>query len=227
VDSTVRALCAADRRLMREWRQGCWAAERAVEAGLLAQRQSLAQLGQQLLDAQRREMAGFRGLVASAAAPAAANSGPAANQLGSGDARAATAAAAQLLDPLAHLKTEGHATALLAAAADELQQLQPVAQQWAELAGATSSELAGLRQTAAELGREVQALVGGEGEEAEGAASGAMQQLREAASAAEEGMALLGPTRQALTEWWTSPAVTAAPWVKRECLACPPPCHAN
>lgn len=218
VDSTVRALCAADSRLMREWRQGCWAAEQAVEAGVLAQRQPLAQLGQQLLDAQRRELAGFRG---PAAAGSAASRGPAASQPTSGGARAATEAAAQLLDPLAHLKTEGHAAALLAAATVELQLLQPVARQWAELACATSSELAGLQQTAAELQRQVQALVGGEGEDTEGAASGAMRQLREAAAAAEEGMALLGPTRQALTEWWTSPAVTAAPWVKRECL-CPP-----
>ena len=214
VDSTMRALCAADSRLMRQWRQGCWAAEPAVEAGVLAQRQPLAQVGQQLLDAQRRELAGFRGL---AAAGSAANSGASASQPTGSGARAATAAAAQLLDPLAHLKTEAHAATLLAAATDELQLLQPVARQWAELARTTRSELAGLQQTAAELQREVQALLGGEGEGAEGAAPGAMQQLREAAAAAEEGMALLGPTRQALTEWWTSPAVTAALWVKREC----------
>lgn len=203
LDAAVRALCAADGAAMRAWRQGTWKAQEQVEA-VAAQRQVLAQLAQQLLDAQRAELAAFRAAASEAGSKAPGEAPPAASS--------ATREAAQLLEPLAHLKSDEHAATVVAAAADELRQLQSSLQQWEALANASAGRLAGLQSTACELAGRVAAL------QQDGGADAAMAQLREAAAAAEEAGALVVRTRQALSEWWTSPAVTAAPWVKRECV---------
>lgn len=212
LDGAVCALCCADSLVMRQWRQGTWQAQEVVEAGVLAQRQPLASLGRRLAEVQRQEMAAFRRQAdnANATRPVAATEQPAASA-GSGGAssRGQTLAAAQLLDPLAGLKTEAAAAAVVAAASTELQELQPVTQQWSELAAASGDRLAALRATAAELEGAMGAL------RAEGGAA-PLAQLREAAAAAEEGSAAVVCARQALSEWWTTPAVTATPWVKRE-----------
>lgn len=217
LDAAVRALCVADSRVMRQWRQGAWRAAEHVEAHLLPRRQPLLDLAERLLDVQRRELAAFR---SSATAAAAAGAGK--EQAGSaaacgggsgggwrGAATAGAAAAAQLLDPLAHLKDGGHAAALVQAATAELQQLQPVREQWAALAAGSAAQLAELQAAAAQLQAQAQALQQDGG-------SAPLAQLREAAAAAKEGAALVGRVRQALSEWWTSPAVAATPWLKRE-----------
>lgn len=209
LDGTLRALCCADGQVMRQWRQGTWRAQEALEAGVLAQWQPLAQLGQQLLEAQQQELAAFRRQAAGCSA-AGAGGCPAGSAAAATDA--VVQAAAQRLDPLAHLKTVEHAAAEVTAAAGELQSLQPVEQQWAELAVASSTQLAQLQATAQELQQRVAAL------QAEGG-SAALQQLAEAAAAAEEGTALVAAARQAMTEHWTWPALTATPWVQRECWA--------
>lgn len=203
LDAAVRALCCADSQVMRQWRQDVWRAQEAVEMGVLAQRQPLAALGQRLAEAQRQELAAFRR--AAAQQPAGSVVG------GSASARSSVLAAAQLLDPLAGLKTETAAEGVMAAAAAELRELQPAAVQWAGLAEAAAGRLAALQSVAAELQGKVGAL------RDEGGSS-ALAQLREAAAAAEEGSAAVGRARQALSEWWTSPAITATPWVKRELL---------
>lgn len=217
LDGTLRALCCADGQVMRQWRLGTWRAQEALEAGVLAQRQPLAQLGQQLLEAQQQELTAFRRQAVGCSAAGAggcAAARPGKEEGGSAAAAtdAAVQAAAQRLDPLAHLKTAEHAAAEVAAAAGELQSLQPVEQQWAELAAASSTQLAQLQATAQELQQRVAAL------QAEGG-SAALQQLAEAAAAAEEGTALVAAVRQAMTEHWTWPALTATPWVQRECWA--------
>ncbi|PRW60151.1 hypothetical protein C2E21_1578 [Chlorella sorokiniana] len=212
LDGTLRALCCADGQVMRQWRQGTWRAQEALEAGVLGQRQPLAQLAQRLLEAQQQELAAFRQQAASGEAAGASSCAAAqpSKELGAAAQRdAAVLAAAQLLDPLAHTKTAEHAAAVVAAASEELQGLQPVQQQWAELAAVSSRELAQLQGTAEELQQRVAAL------QAEGG-SAALQQLAEAAAAAEEGTALVGAVRQAMTEHWTWPALTATPWVQRE-----------
>lgn len=208
LDAAARYLCCADSRVMRQWRQGTWRAQEVLEAGVLAQRQPLAQLSQQLLEAQQQELAAFRRQTGSSGAAAAA-AGKEAAAAPEAAAAAAAQAAARLLDPLAHLKTAEHAAEVAAAAASELEGLQPVQQQWAELAAASGAQLAQLQATAAELQQRVDAL------QAEGG-SAALQQLREAAAAAEEGTALVGAVRQAMSEHWTWPALTATPWVTRE-----------
>ncbi|KAL4458546.1 hypothetical protein ABPG75_013411 [Micractinium tetrahymenae] len=202
VDAAVRALCAADSAAMRAWRQGTWQAQEQVEAGVASQRQPLVQLAQQLLEAQRAELAAFKA--------AGSEAGSKATGKATAAASLAVKEAAQLLDPLANLRSDQHAAAVVAAAAAELRQLQPVLQQWEALAAASSSQLAALQSTAGELEGRVRAL------QEDGGADAAMAQLREAAAAADEAGALVGRTRQALSEWWTSPAVTAAPWIKRE-----------
>ena len=213
VNGAIRALCVADSTVMRRWRQGTWQAQEVVESRVVAQRRPLAQLGQQLLEAQRSELAAFAAAPALAAAKHSQQeqepAGPAATagKRTAADAHVAVRAAAQLLDPLAHLKTDEHAAELVAAAAAELRQLKPLRQQWAELAARGGEQAAALAAAADELGAGVQALQ-------EGCADG---WLREAAAAAAEGMELVGRTRQALSEWWTTPAVTATSWVKREC----------
>ena len=210
LDGALRALCCADGQVMRQWRQGTWQAQEALEAGVLGQRQLLTQLGQRLLEAQQQELAAFR-QQAAGGSPTGVGGGEAAAAAAQPDA--AVQAAAQLLDPLAHLKTAEHAAAVVAAAAVELQGLHPVQQQWAELAAGVSTQLAQLQGTAEELQQRVAAL------QAEGG-SAALQQLAEAAAAAEEGTALVGAVRQAMTEHWTWPALTATPWVQRECSGC-------
>ncbi len=209
VDAAVRALCAADSAAMRAWRQGTWQAEERLEAGVAAQCRPLSQLAQQLLEAQRAELATFRA-AGSQAGGKVADEAPSA-------ASAAVRKAAQLLNPLAQLKSDEHAAAVVAAAADELHQLQPVLEQWQALASASEDRLEALQSTAGELAGRVAAL------QQDGGANAAMAQLREAVAAAEEAGVLVAHTRQALSEWWTSPAVTAAPWVKRECAGCASP----
>lgn len=211
VDEAVQALCCADGRVMRQWRQGTWRAQEAVETGVLAQRQPLLQLSRQLLEAQQRELAAFQ-----AAADGACCGGDAQPAAACGGG--AVAAAAQLLDPLAALKTEKHASAVVAAAQAELAELQPAEERWLAADAAAASKLAALQEAAAELEQQAVALQG----EASGAEGGptALQQLQEAAAAAEEGAALVAAARQALTEWSTSPAITAAPWVQRKSRRC-------
>ena len=217
LDDAVRALCSADGQVMRQWRQGTWRAQEAVETGVLARREPLAALAERLAQAQGQELAAFREHAGHAAAkrlaaggehPAAAPAAPASAADGSPAGSQATAAA-QLLDPLAGLKTEAAAQAAVAAAQAELQELRPAGQQWAELATAAASRLAALQATAAELEGQVAALQ-------QAGSAETHKQLQAAASAAEEGAAVIAHARQALTEWWTSPAVTATPWVKRE-----------
>lgn len=219
LDGTMRALCCADGQVMRQWRQGTWRAQEALEAGVLGQRQLLVQLGQQLLEAQQQELDAFRRQSAGGGAGGAGDCTPPCNKqcavaasaaTSTAQPAAATQAAAQLLDPLAHLKTAEHAAAVVAAAAEELQGLQPVRKQWAELPGAAGADLAQLQATAEELQQRCDAL------QAEGG-SAALQQLAEAAAAAEEGTALVSAVRQAMTEHWAWPALTATPWVQREC----------
>lgn len=48
--------------------------------------------------------------------------------------------------------------------------------------------------------------------------AGIQEQLENACTAASEGMAAVQSVRSALADWWTLPALKAAPWLKREWL---------
>lgn len=204
VDAAVRALCAADSAAMRAWRQGTWQAEERVQAGVTAQCQPLVHLAQHLLAAQRGELAAFLAAGSEAGSKAA----------GEEPVQAPTAVreAAHVLDPLARWRSDEHAAAEVVAAADEVRQLQPLLQRWEATATASGGELVALQSAAGELAGRVEAL------QQDGSADAAMAQLREAATSAQEAGKLVAGARQALSEWWTSPSVTATPWVKREWL---------
>jgi hypothetical protein len=213
LDVAIHGMCVADGQIIRQWRQGEAHAEEHVQACILAKRQPLAQLSQQLPQAQRAELAAFceAGLQKGHRGDTSTSSGQRALQ--------PPAAAALKLDPHCVLKTSDHVAATVASAAAELEQLLPSAKRWAELVAASSSQQQELQQTAAALQQQVQRL------QQEGGSQAAAE-LRQAVAAMEEGRALAGRVRQALSEWWTMPAVAATPWLKRErCRRCWPTCR--
>ncbi|KAI3435906.1 hypothetical protein D9Q98_001964 [Chlorella vulgaris] len=216
VDAAVRAMCEANARVLQQWRQGSRQAAGQLKAQVSLQSQSLLLASQRLLAAQREELAAFRQQTPlGAPGPAqqlpqpATDKGTAAvskNELENAMVGADTVAAASLLDPLARFKSAAHAASLLQQAGTELQQLLPLQEQWAELRRSSDAQLADLQQTAAQLQQEVQQL---------GVDGGVAALHQEAAAVAGQGVELVGRVRQALSEWWTTPAVTATPWLKR------------
>lgn len=200
LDARVVALCRADLALQRGWRQGAWEARAFVEDRLLRRVPELQVLGRQLEAALGEELQAFAEL----AWPT--TSGESGCRRGNG---AAAIKSAIPLDALAPAKTEAHARELLAAAEAELERLRPLREQWAGLLEAAKGSATQLQGAAADLEARLAVLQ----EEAAGSSAAA---LAAAEAAAAEGRASVAEVREALREWWASPAVHVVPWVKHE-----------